>query len=166
MKIRWLLRMAKFALAVNVVGCASTQYRITSGHERPAFEGTVLVYQKAPPRGVQYTVIGDFVEQKQWYGATVATKREALRAAAAKGANGILIERSGQRVTGWSWSSPYTEGKLLWIANYGSAASAQRDRPAGPSAEDRLEQLDSLHRQGLISDSEFQAKRKEIVKSL
>jgi hypothetical protein len=76
------------------------------------------------PADVHYTVIGKFLQQKQWYGATDETSRDSLRAAALKGANGILIERTGHRVTAWSWSSPFTEGKLLWISNYDAASAA------------------------------------------
>ncbi len=35
--------------------------------------------------------------------------------------------------------------------------------PAGSSAHDRLDELDQLRRQGLVSEAEFEAKRKQIV---
>ena len=153
-------------LAVSVAGCASTGYSVRPGSERPAFNGKVLVYDQQIPPGVQHTVIGEFAEQKGWYGGTGETAREALRAAAAKGANGILIERTGHRVTSWSWASPYTEGKLLWITNYDTAAAAQGGGEVSPSRAERLRELEALHRQGLITDSEYEAKRKAIVDSL
>ncbi len=35
-----------------------------------------------------------------------------------------------------------------------------------PSATDKLKELDSMHKQGLISDAEYQQKRKQILDSL
>ncbi len=111
-------------LGMGASGCATTKYQVKPGQERAEFHGKVLVYEQRVPASVQYEVIGDFVEQKQWYGSTDETGREALRVAASKGANGLLIETIGHRVTAWSWSSPYSEGKLLWITNYEAAAAA------------------------------------------
>lgn len=167
MKNRIFLLTLGFGLAVSVAGCgASTQYQVKPGLERPAFEGKVLLYEQKVPPGVQYTVIGEFVEQKGWYGGTSETALRARHAAAARGANGVLIERSGHRVTNWSWASPFTEGKLLWIANYDAAAAAERGTPPSASATERLRELDELRRQGLITDSEYDVKRKAIIESL
>ncbi len=38
--------------------------------------------------------------------------------------------------------------------------------PAAPSAEQRLRELKSMHSQGLITDSEYQTRRKQILDSL
>ena len=154
------------SFVVNGSGCASTTYQVRPGLERPAFAGKVLVYEQQMPPDVQFVVMGDFLEQRQWYGDTDQTAREAIHAAAAKGANGILVERSGQRPTAWSWLSPYTEGKLLWISNYKAAAAALGGKQSVPSTAERLRELDELHQKGLITDGEYEAKRKAIVDSL
>ncbi|NRA03702.1 MAG: hypothetical protein HRU00_13980 [Myxococcales bacterium] len=123
------MKKISFLLALLFTsGCSvfpSTEFRVNSGQERPSFEGTVLTYRHNVPSNVEYSVIGNFVEQGQWYGSTDETEHVAARSAAGKGANGILIQDSGHRITGWSWSSPYTEGKLLWIQNYDTAAQTQ-----------------------------------------
>ncbi len=118
------LTVIGICLAAILAGCASTEFEVTPGMERAAFKGKVLVFEKQMPAGVEYTVIGKFLQQKQWYGNTGETGNSALSTAAAKGANGILIERTGHRVTAWSWASPFTEGKLLWITNYDAALAA------------------------------------------
>lgn len=158
--------MAGFLLCMGAAGCATTGYRVKSGQERSAFHGKVLVFEKQVPRNVQYRIIGDFVEQKQWYGSTAETGRESLSVAASRGANGLLIEKSGHRPTAWSWSSPYTEGKLLWVENYDAAAAAQGGEKVVPATEQRMRQLDDLHRKGLVTDTEYEAKRKAILESL
>ena len=38
--------------------------------------------------------------------------------------------------------------------------------PAGPTAQSRLNELEDLHRQGLVSDEEFERKRRQIVDEL
>lgn len=119
-------------VAVLSAGCStfpSTQFQLNAGQERPPFRGRVLTYMEQVPPNVEYEVIGDFVEQGQWYGSTTAMEQDTARTAAEKGANGILIEDSGHRPTGWSWASPFTEGKLLWIQNYQSAASSADSSP-------------------------------------
>ena len=42
----------------------------------------------------------------------------------------------------------------------------QPSLPAAPSAEQRMRELKSLHSQGLITDSEYEARRKQILDSL
>ena len=38
--------------------------------------------------------------------------------------------------------------------------------PAGPTAQARLNELENLHRQGLVCDEEFETKRRQIVDEL
>jgi hypothetical protein len=153
-----------------LAGCASTEYRLNSGAQRPAFGRVVLVYRQTIPAGVDYSVIGDFVAQKQFYGGTAETANAVKSEASARGANGILIERSGHRPAGWSWASPFTEGKLLWIKNYEAASAAQSGAALGSprlsSNAERLKELDDLHRRGLVTDAEFEDKRKVLVEGL
>ncbi len=113
------------ALAVLVCSCSSTRYNVAPDQARPSFSGEVLVFEKTIPENIKYSVIGDFVSQSEWYGGTGETANSAVKEAAAKGANGMLIEAQGHRVTGFSWASPYTEGKLLWIDNYDVARDQQ-----------------------------------------
>ena len=156
-----MLNIVLWLLLLSItVGCATTKYSVSPGQERNAFQGKVLVYENNIPTGVDFELIGDFVEQKPWYGSTKETKRESLQMAASKGANGILIERHGHRVSAWSWSSPYTAGKLLWIKNYDIVTSGQS------GVEMRMRQIVDLHRKGLITDSEYEAKRKAILNPL
>ncbi len=112
-------------LALLICSCSSTRYNVAPDQVRPAFSGKVLVFEKSIPENVKYTVIGDFVSQSEWYGGTGETENAAVKEAAAKGANGMLIEAQGHRVTGFSWASPYTEGKLLWVENYDAALAQQ-----------------------------------------
>lgn len=112
-------------IAVMIGGCSTTRYTVAPDQLRPAFNGEVLVFNKTIPKNIQYSVIGDFVSQKEWYGGTGETANSAVKEAASKGANGLLIEAQGHRVTGFSWASPYTEGKLLWIDNYNVAKDQQ-----------------------------------------
>jgi hypothetical protein len=42
----------------------------------------------------------------------------------------------------------------------------ERDEPQARSANDRLSELDELHRRQLISETEYRAKRQEILKEL
>ncbi len=112
-------------IAVLVSSCSATKYDVAPDQLRPAFSGEVLVFEKTVPENIKYSVIGDFVSQSEWYGGTGETANSAVTEAAAKGANGMLIEAQGHRVTGFSWASPYTEGKLLWIDNYDVARDQQ-----------------------------------------
>jgi hypothetical protein len=112
-------------IAMLICGCSTTRYNVAPDQLRPAFSGKVLIFEKIIPESIQYSVIGDFVSQKEWYGGTGETANSATKEAAAKGANGLLIEAQGHRVTGFSWASPYTEGKLLWIDNYDHAHDLQ-----------------------------------------
>lgn len=112
-------------LTMLVSSCSSTRYNVAPDQARPAFSGEVLVFEKIIPENIKYSVIGDFVSQSEWYGGTGETANSAVKEAAAKGANGMLIEAQGHRVTGFSWASPYTEGKLLWIDNYDVARDQQ-----------------------------------------
>ncbi|AGF76999.1 hypothetical protein UWK_00414 [Desulfocapsa sulfexigens DSM 10523] len=113
------------AMAVLVSSCSSTSYNVAPDQARPAFNGEVLVFEKSVPENIKYSVIGDFVSQSEWYGGAGETANAAVKEAAAKGANGMLIEAQGHRVTALSWASPYTEGKLLWIDNYDVAQGQQ-----------------------------------------
>ena len=106
------------AIAVLVCSCSTTTYNVASDQLRPAFSDEVLIFEKTIPENIKYSVIGDFVSQSEWYGGTGETANSAVTEAAAKGANAMLIEAQGYRVTAFSWASPYTEGKLLWIDNY------------------------------------------------
>jgi len=106
-------------------GCSTTRYTVAPDQLRPAFKGEVLIFEKTIPKNILYSVIGDFVSQKEWYGGTGETANSAVKEAASKGANGLLIEAQGHRVTSFSWASPYTEGKLLWIDNYKVAQEQQ-----------------------------------------
>jgi len=112
-------------LALLICSCSSTRYNVAPDQVRPAFSGKMLVFEKSIPENVKYSVIGDFVSQSEWYGGTGETANAAVKEAAAKGANGMLIEAQGHRVTGFSWASPYTEGKLLWVENYDAALAQQ-----------------------------------------
>lgn len=151
--------------ALFLTGCVGTSYHVNV--RRPAFQGRVLVYDHLIPAAVKYQVVGDFIEQKGFYGGTNETANAARREAASRGANGMLIERSGHRCcTGWAWSSPYTEGKLLWITNYDAAKSALTGSTSTKSNAERLRDLDSLHRQGLVTDAEFEFKRRQLVDGL
>jgi hypothetical protein len=38
--------------------------------------------------------------------------------------------------------------------------------PAGPTAQSRLDELENLHQRGLVSDEEFEVKRKQILAEL
>lgn len=153
-------------LSTFSAGCASTSYQVESKAPHARFDGVVMVFREKVPPSIRYKVIGEFVEQKQFYGGTAETVREVLSNAAAHGANAILIERSGHRVTGFSWASPYTEGKLLWIENYDAAAHASAGGASTPTAAQRLKDLDDLHRRGLVTDAEFEEKRKDLVDAL
>jgi len=113
------------AVVVLLCGCATTGYNVAPDQIRPAFNGEVLVFEKSVPENIKYSVIGDFVSQSEWYGGAGETANAAVKEAAAKGANGMLIEAQGHRVTALSWASPYTEGKLLWIDNYNVAQGQQ-----------------------------------------
>ncbi len=116
-----------FLMAVTALlcSCSTTQYNVADGQLRPAFSGEVLVFEKSIPENIKYLVIGDFVSQSEWYGGTGETANSATHEAAAKGANGILIEAQGHRMTAFSYASPYTEGKLLWVDNYDVARGQQ-----------------------------------------
>lgn len=160
----WLVAVLTFT--VGPAGCTTTKYEVASNRGRPEFHGRVLVYEKQVPSGVDYQVIGSFVEQKQWYGSTSETGSESLRSAASKGANGLLIEKTGHRASGWSWAAPYTEGKLLWIRNYQALVEQPAPSKTTTPASDRLRQLDDLRRQGLLSDAEYETKRKAIIEGL
>ena len=106
-------------IALLLCSCMpTTKYNVAKDQIRPAFSGKVLVFNKTIPDNIQYSVMGDFVAQSEWYGGTDETANSATKEAAAKGANGILIEAQGHRMAGFSYASPYTEGKLLWIENY------------------------------------------------
>jgi membrane protein YdbS with pleckstrin-like domain len=48
----------------------------------------------------------------------------------------------------------------------GEPLPAPTGTPVPPSAEDRLAELEGLHRRGLVSDEEFEAKRKQIVNDI
>lgn len=160
------MRSVLVIIMIILTSCAATRYQVRPDQQRPAFNGKVLVYERQVPSDVKYVVIGDYVEQKEWYGGTGETADEATRVAASRGANGILIERTGHRVTGFSWAAPYTEGKLLWIANH-AAASGGLVGPAGSATTaQRLRELDDLHQQGLITDKEYKEKKEAILKSL
>ncbi len=113
------------AIAVLVCGCSTTNYNVAADQVRPVFAGEVLVFEKTVPATVKYSVIGDFVSQEEWYGGTGQATDSAVKEAANKGANGLLVEETGHRVTAFSWASPYTEGKLLWIDNYDVALAQQ-----------------------------------------
>lgn len=106
------------ALAVLVSSCSSTRYNVAPDQLRPSFSGEVLVFEKTIPENIKYSVIGDFVSQSEWYGGTGETANAAAKEAAVNGANGVLIEAQGHRMTAFSYASPYTEGKLLWVDNY------------------------------------------------
>lgn len=112
-------------IAVLICGCSTTNYNITTDQTRPAFTGEVLVFDKTVPKNIHYTVIGDFLSQDEWYGGSGQATDSAVKEAASRGANGLLIEATGHRVTAFSWASPYTEGKLLWIDNYDVAYAKQ-----------------------------------------
>ena len=117
------------ALTLLLCSCMpSTKYNVAKDQLRPAFTGEVLVFEKNVPENIQYSVIGDFVAQSEWYGGTGQTANSAVKEAAAKGANGILIEAQGHRMTAFSYASPYTEGKLLWIDSYDTARNLQMKR--------------------------------------
>lgn len=161
--------IANALLAAVLVGCSSTNFKVSDDVKRVPFSGKVLVFEQRVPENVDYAVIGTFVQQKQWYGGTGETDREAITSAADEGANAILVERSGHRVTKFSWASPYTEGKLLWVNNYDAAAkrSATATLQNEPqSTGDRLKQLDALRKQGLITETEYDIKRKAILDSM
>jgi hypothetical protein len=160
------LPLAGVLLGLLIAACATTQYRVSPGAQRTPFRGRVLVFDQQVPPAVNYAVIGEFVEQKQWYGGTDETKGEALHAAGQKGANAVLIEETGHRANGWSWAAPFTQGKLLWVKNYEEAAAQSSGKAASSSTSQRLRELDDLHRQGLVNDSEYEAKRAAIINSL
>jgi hypothetical protein len=124
MRIYFAIIMTSF-----LCGCfnGGTRFDVESGQQRSAFTDEVLIYDKLIPDSVQYTVMGDYVMEKRWYGGTGETAKYAADEAAAKGANGILILRSGHRMTEWAWAAPYTEGTLLWIENYNQAKFAMRN---------------------------------------
>ena len=156
-------------LVVALCGCAGTKYRITSGEGRPPFAGEVLVFDKVVPSSVSYRLMGDFVLQKQWYGSSGQTSKAAVMEAARKGANGILIEKTGVRVTAWSWASPYTAGKLLWVENYQQAKTPYvkpEVTPAKAPVEGRLEQLEALKQKGKITEEEYAERRAAILNDL
>ena len=113
------------AVAVLLCSCSTTRYDVAPDQLRPAFSGEVLTFEKTIPENIKYSVIGDFVSQSEWYGGTGETANSAVKEAAAKGANGLLIEDQGHRMTAFSYASPYTEGKLLWIENYDMASKQQ-----------------------------------------
>ena len=111
--------------AMLLSSCSSTRYTVAPDQVRPAFSGEVLVFEKTIPEDIKYSVIGDFVSQSEWYGGTGETAKSAVKEAATNGANGLLIERQGYRMTAFSYASPYTEGKLLWVDNYDVAHDLQ-----------------------------------------
>ena len=56
--------------------------------------------------------------------------------------------------------------RTVYIQQQPAQQPAQPALPAAPSAEQRMTELKSLHSKGLISDSEYQARRKQILDSL
>jgi hypothetical protein len=118
-----------FILTLFLCGCYSTRCDVAPDQQRSAFTDEVLVYDRSVPDSVQYAIIGNFVIEKRWYGGTEGTAKHAADEAAVKGANGILILRSGHRWTIWAYAAPYTEGSLLWIENYHQAKAAMRNGP-------------------------------------
>lgn len=156
------------AVVVALFGVSCTRYRVNPGEQRVAYTGVVSVFDKAIPATVHYRIIGDFVMQKQWYGSTGATVEAATKIAAAKGANGILIERTGFRVTAWSWASRYTAGKLLWIAGDDETSASSTAVPPSPkpSIEERLIRLDELRKSGRITEKEYEDRRSSILNEL
>ena len=122
MAIRFILCVG---LAMLLSSCATTRYTVSPDQARPAFSGKVLVFEKTVPENIKYSVIGDFVSQSEWYGGTGETENSAVKEAAAKGANGLLVVAQGHRMTAFSYASPYTEGKLLWVDNYDMARDQQ-----------------------------------------
>jgi len=128
--------------------------------------GEVLIYKNSIPKNVNSIIIGDFVLQKQWYGGTNETGNSAIREAAKKGANGILIEKQGHRVTGWSWASPYTEGKLLWIENHDIILLGDNEVKENKTIEERLKRLELLFESQKITKEEFSKQRVKILNEL
>lgn len=164
-------KLVAVIVVAALCGCGGTKYRVSPSEQRPAFTGEVVVFEKAVPDSVSYKIIGDFVMQKQWYGSIGKTSHEATKEAAAKGANGVLIEKTGTRVTAWSWASPYTQGKLLWIENYEQAKHpylkpAPAPRVAKGSVDERLEQLDVLKQKGKVTEAEYKERRAAILSDL
>jgi hypothetical protein len=166
--------MQRLAIAVTVAmlsGCAfgAAKFKLESGEQRQPFEGEVLIFEQTVPASVSYRVIGSFHFQNRWYGGVTQEAINAAKSAGAKGANGILVERNGHRMTAYAYGAPYADGKLLWIDNYEQAKQPhlkEAQLPAKQNVERRLAELDELKEKGKVTDKEYAERRAAILGDL
>ena len=57
----------------------------------------------------------------------------------------------------------YEDRRLFKLSNAATAASASSPPPATASIPEQIEKLDQLRRQGVLSDEEFEAKKRELL---
>lgn len=76
---------------------------------------------------------------------------------------GIAVSRIGQNVRD---RNDYEEDQAYYAQQQAQAAQQQAANSQGSSAEDKLRQLDNMLKQGYITQSEYNAKKKEILANM
>lgn len=76
---------------------------------------------------------------------------------------GVAAARIGQSIRD---RNDYEEDQAYYAQQQAAAAQQQAANSDSSSAEGKLKQLDSMRRQGLITDAEYNAKKKEILANM